>query len=98
MTIRTRPIEDEDSVGSGPYCIRLEFEELQLIAAYLGMTRLGKDPYKTVAFDLLQKVEELAGTSQFTSDAFDAIAPMVTVETSSGAADTYDGVFCTIEV
>ena len=50
----------EDYVaGAGPYAVRLEYDQVQLIAALLYNMRLGDDRYKIAAFELLNTIEEI---------------------------------------
>jgi len=61
MILSSRPEETEDTVGSGPYLMRMEIEELQLLATFLWVTRLGKGPYKEAAFNLMNNIDALMG-------------------------------------
>lgn len=50
----------EDQIaGSGPYLMRMTYEELQFIAAMLYVTRVGHGIYQDAVFKLLNTVEEM---------------------------------------
>jgi hypothetical protein len=67
MKICSRP--KTEPVGTGSYTLNLTFEQLELIAAYLHVTRLGTASiYSHSAFQLIRVVEELFDDG-FTSDA-----------------------------
>lgn len=62
MILSSRPEEDIDIVGSGPFLMRFDIEELQLIASLLFVTRLGKgDLYKEAAFRLMDNIDTMMG-------------------------------------
>jgi hypothetical protein len=57
--LSSRPDEGSDELA----LVTLSFEELQLVGAFLWVTRLGKSvsPYSDAAFTLMDKIEELMG-------------------------------------
>lgn len=80
--IRTRPNfgDSEPAVfGSGQYTIAITQEQLELIAAFTGMIKLGARPYENAAFDLLTTIEELTGDVDFPSYAINEIQPTLRV-------------------
>ena len=79
--IRTRPDFDDSTpiAGNGQYVLALDQEELELIAAFVGMVKLGQRPYEEAAFRILDAIEELTDDPDFSLDALNEIQPTVEI-------------------
>lgn len=71
MKIYSRP--EGQVYGEGAYSIAVDIEELELIAAFLYVTRLGKGTYKAAAYKLMTTVESIFddGFLELSSDSID---------------------------
>ena len=76
MKLQSRP--EEEPAGTGPYALRMEYEELQYIGALLYITRLGQGPYKDAAFKLLSTLEEALG-DEFIEEAAEQVDLSISV-------------------
>lgn len=104
MIIRSNPrIESEglnEPIGRGEICLNVTFGQLELISAYLMLTRLGDGKYEQEAFNLIESILSALGTD-FLSAAVDNTEINMTIADSTGSIviDTSDGEhFGTIEV
>jgi len=83
MTIRTRanPLDMTDMVvGHGPHIIAMSDEQLELLAALLGMVKLGSvRPHQIAALELLDSIETLTDDPDYPSRALALIQPMLEV-------------------
>lgn len=83
MKIFSRP--ESVVAGSGNYTIKMDFEELQLIAAVLFITRLGSgSPYRDAALKLLTTLEQGLFDSDFTAEAGDDVDLSISVLSDDG--------------
>lgn len=69
MKLASRP--EESVIGSGPYAIKLTFEQLQLISSVLYVTRLGTGQYQEAAFELLNTITDAFGDDFIEQSAID---------------------------
>ena len=84
LTIRSRPLPADDTIGSGGINLSVTTEQLFLIAALVSHCRLGQgSPYSKAAYELISLLENEFG-SDFTSDACDDVNLEATIEDSSG--------------
>ena len=86
MKITSRPPQDDiETIGSGKMRVLMTTEQLELLAAFLWSTRLGKQSdYSQAAFELL----ELLGnefSDYFVEDAASLVNLQVIIEDSHGA-------------
>jgi hypothetical protein len=92
--IRTREHLDFDEntpCGKGPHVIAITDAELELIAAFCGMVKLGHRPYQAAAMKLIDTIEELTGDVDFTSYALAEIEPVLEVRDDNyNLIETYD--------
>jgi hypothetical protein len=82
VTIKSRPdveVYDEFTAGNGKYCVKMTFEQLQLLGSFLHFTSLGTRGYAKVAYDLTDLVSTLMNDQDFTSDSFKAVDPMIII-------------------
>lgn len=94
--IISRP--EDQPAGEGAFTVRMDFEELQYIAALLWNTRLGDGVYQEAAYKLTETMEELFGDT-FTEESSDAVNMSITVEDNRGnAIDQYHNTNIVIEV
>jgi len=63
MKIVSRP--EETVIGNGQFTIKLDLEEIQLMCAYLYITRLGDGTYKQAAYKLMTSLEDTFGSDFF---------------------------------
>lgn len=97
MKIKSRP--GPVSIGSGDYTFNMTFEEAQLIASYLYVTRLGGGAvYKHAAFELLNALEE-AFDEDFAMEASHDVGLTVSrIDVDDTIIDTLDVDEFTLEV
>lgn len=91
--IRTRPDLKEMIAGDGEYIIAVTQEQLQLIAAYCGLTTLGLNrPFREAAADLMQTIVDAMDDEDFLQDSLELIQPTVTIHDSNtwSPLETYD--------
>ena len=70
MKIVSRPFEQP--MGSGSYTLKMDFEDIQLLSAYLYITRLGDGVFKQSAYKLLNTFEDTFG-SDFLEEAAEEV-------------------------
>ena len=88
--IQSRPEEDVQLdgvtlvIGDGENLLRVTDEELELITAYLYVTRLGKPGiYKAAAFSLSVAISDALG-DDFSEEAYNNVMPTISIEDSQG--------------
>jgi hypothetical protein len=96
MKIRSRATPE--TFGEGDYTFNLSFEEVQLIAAFLYVTRLGEGVYKPAALSLLNMFED-AFDEDFNMEASEDVGLSVSVVNEHGTIiDTFDDDHFILEV
>ena len=89
----------EDYVaGSGPYAVRLEYDQVQLIAALLYNIRLGDDQYKLAAFELMNTIEEMFDEDFCQEAADDVDLEISIIDANHDIIETYNNANICIEV
>ncbi len=83
MKITSRTTDSDAVAGEGEFTIRMTFEQLQFVAAMAYNTRLGSEPYKEAAYQLINTTEELFGDG-FAEDAYFAVDMHISIEDDSG--------------
>lgn len=84
MTIRTRPAPPGPTiVGRGVYKIGLTYEQLQLLGAFLSITKLGFTTYQEAARQLIDILEELTDDSDFAVDSLGVVLPRFQIHDDS---------------
>ena len=73
--IRSRPsiVPDSLQVGSGIYTLNMTYEEIELISAFLYITRLGQHGYPAVAGNISKMISDLFNDQDFSMNAYDKI-------------------------
>ena len=86
MVIRTRDLPGPDIYGDGEHIIAMDQMQLELLAAFLGMVKLGQRPYQEAAMRLLETIEEITDDVDFCSYALGEIEPILEIHDP----DTFD--------
>jgi len=81
MKLSSRP--DAMVVGSGPYTMKFELQDLELIGALLFITRLGNGTYKMAAYNMINSIESLLG-EDFLEEASANVTPVFSVVDDRG--------------
>ncbi len=79
MVIRTRQEPGLEVYGDGEHIIAMDQMQLELLAAFLGMVKLGHRPYQQAAMRLLDAIEEITDDVDFCSYALAEIEPVLEV-------------------
>lgn len=97
MKICSRP--DETVAGSGPYTLRMDFNELQLIGALMYVTRLGSgSEYREAAHKIINTIEDMFG-GDFLDDASSDVNMCVSlVDDDDDTIEQYHNSIIVIEV
>lgn len=77
--IKTRPTLNDIIHGDGDHLLALDIHEIKLIAAILGVTRLGHGGYSDVAHNLSMTLEEATDNAEICMDALEEIQPKFNV-------------------
>lgn len=85
MKICSRPPEDEDDIviGTGAHQLRIDDEQLELLAALLCTCRLGQQKYSNAAYEMINMIENVYG-ADWMHNATDKVDPHVSVEDAQG--------------
>ena len=100
MTIKTRKDHTPTTLGEGPFQIGLTYEQLQLLGAFLSITKLGSGTYQNAAYGLMEIIETMVDDNDFSIDALGIVLPKFSIhdENTYDVIQTVDGMYISIDV
>jgi len=100
VTIKTRKDPVPTILGDGPFQIGMTYEQLQLLGAFLSITKLGAGTYQNAAYGLMEIIETMVDDNDFSIDALGIVLPKFSIhdENTYDVIQTVDGMYVSIEV